>query len=188
MNTEPDRGLVDEIRKINQKLSRPKRPLYIPVTEFSGYLSSSFLGTGAPNLEQINSLGIVGARIEAVTDACHHLFYIPKDFNVDTNIRIAAVWGTNSSDTSESATWKVEYSAIAVGETLIAPATALNTVIAADNVLGAYKVAESAYGTIFRGNLNHGDYLHLKISLSAVSGLNPASDIVFLLGILITDE
>ncbi len=171
-----------------RRKGRPLRPLYIPVTEFSGYLTDTFLGTGTPALENIDSLNIVGARIEAVNDACHHLWRIPLDFNVDSNIRISCVWTTNSSDTSETATWKAEYSPIASGETLIAPSTALDTVISADTVLGSYKIAESPYGTIFNGNLNHGDYVNLKISLSAVSGLNPASDIVFLLGVLITDE
>lgn len=186
------RARVDEINqqivRITQRINRPIRPIYIPVTQFSGYLSGSFLGSGTPNLEQINSLGIVGARIEATGDACDHLWYVPKDFNVNTNIKIEVVWTTNSVDTSETATWKAQYSASADGEALAAASTALSETISADNVLGAYKVHIAPYGVLYGEALQHGDLVHLKISLDAVSGLNPSSDIVYLLGILINDQ
>ena len=171
-----------------QRITRPTRPLYIPVTQFSGYLSNQFLGTGTPNLEQINALGIVGARIEAVGDACDHLFFVPKDFNVGTNIKFEPVWCTDSVDTAETATWEVEYSTSAAGEGLAAASTALDATITADNVLGAYKVAVAPYGLLFKDVLEHGDLVHLKVSLDAVTGLDPASDKIYLLGILINDQ
>lgn len=180
--------LQSRVERIQQRISRPTRPIYIPVTQFSGFLSDSFLGTGTPNLENINSLGIVGARIEAVGDACHHLWSVPKDFNVNSNIKFEPVWTTNSIDTAETATWTVEHSPIADGETLIAPATALNEPGGADNVLGAYALAVAPYGLLHGDVLQHGDLVHLKLSLSAVSGLNPAVDLVYLLGILINDQ
>lgn len=176
------------LERARQEISKPKRPIFIPVTQFSGLLNDASVGSGAPALGQINSLGLIGLRIDAVNDAIHHLFFIPKDFNVSTNVRIGVVWTTNSSDTSETATWEVEYNPITAGQTLAAASTAMDNVITADTVLGAYIIHESPYGTIFEGNLYHMDYLHLNISLSAVSGLNPAADEVFLLGILINDE
>ena len=178
----------DFLERVRQELSKPRRPIYIPVTQFSGYLSNQFLGSGTPNLEQINLLGIVGTRIDATGDTCDHLFYVPKDFNVDTNIKFEVVWCTDNATASNTATWKIEYSAISEGETLSLASTALSSVITADNVVGAYKVAMAPYGFIARGILMHGDFLHLKVSLSAVSGLNLAVDKVYLLGILINDE
>lgn len=194
-------SLKDFLETLRQHVVRATRPVYIPVSQFSGYsgvtvtaiygtthFNAEFLGNGNPNIEEINSLGIVGARMAAVDDACHHVFYVPKDFNVDTNIKFEVVWCTNNSDTSKTATWKIEYAANAANETLTAASTALSSAITADNVLGAYKIAVAPYGLLSGGILDHGDFLHLKISLGAVSGLNPATDEIFLLGILINDE
>lgn len=206
-NVPHDPNIVSSLRewleRLRQHVVRPKRPIYIPVTQFSGYYRISsiddltevdeniqFAGSGNPILQEINSLGIVGARIDAAGDACHHLFYVPKDLNVDTNIKFEVVWCTNSTDTSETATWRVRYSASAAGEVLSAATTALSATISADNVVGAtaYMVAIAPFGLLYRGNLQHGDFMHLEVSLSAASGLNPASDEVFLLGLLINDE
>lgn len=193
-------SMLGWLDRAKQELNKLRRPLYIPVTQFSGYqrivdatdatedVRFRFAGAGNPVLDEVNSLGIIGARIEAVDDACHHLFYVPKDFNVNSNIKIEVAWCTDSSDTSETATWKVQYKSIAAGETLSAVDTELNSLITADNVLGTYKYSVSPYGLIYKDVLEHGDLLHLKISLGAVSGLAPASDIIFLLGILINDE
>jgi len=190
----------DWLITLRQDMLRAKRPEHIPVTQFSGFYrivdatdatkneKIQFAGVGNPVLEEINSLGIIGARIEAVNDACHHLFYVPKDLNVDTNIKFEVVWCTNNAVLTNTATWKVQYSAIASGEALSAASTALSSVITADNVLGAYKVAVAPYGLLYGGVLEHGDMLHLDVSLGAVSGLDPAADEVFLLGILINDE
>lgn len=176
------------ISRMQQDINRPTRPIYIPITQFSGYLSNQFLGSGAPNLEQINSLAVVGAKIDAVGDSCHHLFFVPKDFNVNTNIKFEVVWCTDSVDTAETATWDIKYLSVASGETLAAATTPLSQVITADNVLGAYKIAVAPYGVMSKEELYHGDLLHLNVSLSAVSGLNPAVDKVYLLGILINDQ
>lgn len=194
-------SLRDWLEKVRQQVVRPTRPIFIPVSQFGGFSGITVTaiygtthfgfesdGNGNPLIQEINSLGVVGARMEATGDACHHLFYVPKDFNVDTNIKFEVVWCTNNSDTSKTATWKVEYVAVGAEETLVAPNSALDEPIAADNVVGTYKVAVTPYGLIFAKTLEHGDFLHLKVSLNAVSGLNPASDEIFLLGILINDE
>lgn len=191
----PD-SLVGWLDRVRQELNKPRRPLYIPVTQFSGYqrivsganFNFTFLGTGTPELQEINSLGIVGARIEAVDDACHHLFYVPKDFNVGSNIKVEIEWTTNNNTTSNTATWKVRYSATKDGEAFSAATTELNSVITADNVLGSWKRAIAPFGLIYNGLLEHSDLVHLEVSLGAVSGLNPASDQIFLLGIVINDE
>lgn len=183
-----DGSLSSWLERLRQDVNRPKRPIYIPVTQFSGLLNDASLSTGTPALGQVNSLGLVGLRIDAATDAINHLFYVPKDFNVDTNIKFSVVWTTNSVDTAETATWKVQYNAITAGQALAAASSELDTVISEDNVLGSYVISESPEGILSGGNWYHGDYVNLKVSLSAVSGLDPATDIVFLLGLLITDE
>lgn len=163
---------------MRQAIKRARRPVYIPVSEFNGN----------PTLTEINGLGIFGAQATAVGDAFHHVFFVPKDFNIDTNTKIEVVWCTDNNTTTNTATWKIEYRAAATGEALGAASTALNSVIAADNVVGTYAVAVSPYGLIYAGAIEHEDLLHLKVSLSAVSGLDPAVDEIFLLGLKINDE
>lgn len=191
-NPPNDPGISESLKgwlvRVQQELAKPKRPIYIPVTQFSGFLNDQSLGSGTPALQEINSLGVVGARIDATGDSCHHLFFVPKDFNVDTNIKIEVVWCTNSANTGQTATWRVRHSPIADGEALAAAGTDLDSVITADSVLGAFVVAIAPYGLIFNGALNHSDLVHLNVTLDAVSGLNPAVDQVFLLGILINDQ
>lgn len=163
---------------LRQHVSRPKRPLFLHAKDFNS----------GPSFTEINSLGIYGVRFMAVGDSIHHMFYVPKDFNVGTNIKFEALWCTDSVDTSETATWEILYSSSAEGEALTAATTALDSAITADNVLGAYKLAISPYGLLYKDAMEHGDILHIKLSLSAVSGLNPAVDAVFLIGLIINDE
>jgi hypothetical protein len=184
------------LERLKQEVVRQRRPIFIPVTQFSDFSSLTFtprygemsVALGEQALEEINSLGIFGARIDAIGDAYNHLFYVPKDFNVNTNIKFEIVWTTNSSDTGESATWGLKYAAIAEGEELADATVALDELIDADSVLGTYKVAISPYGLLYKDMFNHGDFVHLKVTLDAVSGLDPATDEVYLLGILINDQ
>lgn len=182
----------DWLISLQRDVRRQTRPIYIPASQFSGFYTVDtdieFAGAGNPKLAEINSLGVVAAKIDAVNDACHHLFYVPKDFNVDTNIKYEVVWCSDSGTLTDTVTWKVEYDAKAEGEALDTADTVLDEVITADNVLGSYSVAVSPYGVMYASKLEHGDMLHLKISLAAVSGLDPAVDELFLLGILINDE
>lgn len=166
------------LERVKQELSKPKRPLFIHAKDFNS----------GPSFTEINSLGIYGVKFNAVNDSINHMFYVPKDFNVDTNIKFEALWCTDSVDTSETVTWKVLYSATAAGETLSAATIALDSVITADNVLGAYKLAIAPFGTLYKDIFQHGDILNIKISLSAVSGIDPAVDDIFLIGLIVNDE
>jgi len=192
VNPPHDRTVSDQVSqwmtRVSQQLNRPKRPVYIAVTEFNGKLADAFLGAGAVPLEQIAALRIVGARFLAVKLEADHVFRVPNDFNVDTNTKIQVVWCTNSVNTAQTATWKVQFSTSAEGEALTTALTDLDEQIIADNVLGPYFVATTPYGLLYNKRLEHGDMLHLKVGLDAVSGLDPAVDEVFLLGILINDE
>jgi len=176
------------LTRLGQQVNRPRRPIYIAVTEFNGKLADQFLGAGSVPLEQINSLRIVGARFLATKLEADHIFRVPKDFNVDTNTKFEVVWCTNSVTLAQTATWKVSYSVAGEGEALTTAITDLNQLVPADNVLGPYAVATASYGLMYKQILEHGDMLHLRISLDSVSGLDPAVDEVYLLGILINDE
>jgi len=186
-------SLSDCLVEIQREINKRKRPIYIPATHFSGFYNTTggtiqFAGSGNPQLADINGLGIVGARFEALNDSCHHLFRVPVDFNVDTNLRVEVEWCTSSPNLASTVTWVVRYFAIADGEIILAASTALDTVITSDNVLGSYRRAVTPSGFINGGNLEHNDLIHFNVILSEVSGLNPATDQIFLLGLSLNDE
>ena len=171
-------SLSDYLVEVQREINRPRKPIFIHAKDFNS----------APNITEINSLGIYGVRMSAVGNFVDHIFSVSKDFNVGTNIKIEVVWCTSSANTAYTATWKVLYKATSENEVLSAADIGLGTPITADNVVGSYNLAISPYGVVNQDAFNHGDMLHLRISLSAVTGFNLATDAVFLMGILINDE
>lgn len=164
--------------------------VFIPWNEFgvtADGTSIYSLGSGAPRVAQVNSLGFAAIRYDAVSDAAHLLYQIPDNACVTVcPIKISVLWSTNSNTTTQTATWQATYSATALGEAFSAATTALDTTITSDSVLGtAYMMNETPQGVINANTLSRGDVLNLKINMSAVSGLNPASDIVLFHGVYI---
>lgn len=159
--------------------------IFIPYTDFHTDSDSS-VGAGDPVLTEINSLGVMGIQMEAAGDDAHILLPLPDNICVNCPIKISVLWSTNSTTTTQTATWKILYKRLALGDGLAAAATDLNTTITADSVLGtAYGLNETAQGVITAGTLSRGDVLHLLAELDAVSGLNPAVSGVYFHGIYI---
>ncbi len=156
---------------------------FIPFTEFH-YMNTAGVGAGDPLLAEANSLGLVGIRMEATGDDAHILIPIPSNICVDCPIKMSVLWSTNATNTSHTATWKVLYNEGGVGQALAAPATAADTVITADAELAtSYMLNETSQAVINSGLFDRGDIIHLLAELNNVSGLNPATSIVFLHGL-----
>ena len=159
--------------------------MFIPYTSFHTRADAS-VGAGDPVTAEINSLGIVGVQMEAAGDDAHTLLPLPDNICVSCPIKISVLWSTNSTTTTQTATWKILYKRLALGDGLAAAATDLDTTITADSVLGtAYGLNETPQGVITAGTLTRGDTLHLLAELDAVSGLNPAVSGVYFHGIYV---
>ena len=159
--------------------------VFVPYTGFHTRADAS-VGAGDPVTAEINSLGLVGIQMEAAGDDAHILWPIPDNLCINCPIKISVLWSTNSTTTTQTATWKILYKRLALGDGLAAAATDLNTTITADSVLGtAYGLNETPQGVITSGTLSRGDILHLLAELDAVSGLNPAVSGVYFHGIYI---
>lgn len=145
------------------------------------------VGAGDPVLAEINSLGITGLQIEAAGDDFHWLWMPPSNLDTSAPVKVSAIWTSNSTTTTQTATWKVLYGQDTFNSgAMAAAATALDTAIAADNCLGtAYVLQQSPEGLIGPGDIDPAKMMHILCELDAVSGLNPASDVVFLVGIMI---
>lgn len=144
-------------------------------------------GSGNPEISEVNSLGFGAVKMSAAGDDVHMIVPLPDNICVSCPIKVSVAWSTNdTTPATDTATWKVLYSATALGEAFSAATTALNTAIAADAISGvAYGLQETPQGVISANVLSRGDTLHILAELDAVSGLNPASDVVFLHGVYI---
>lgn len=160
--------------------------VFYPNSVFATTSGVSVVGTGNPEFGVVNNLGFTAVRILNTGHSAHFLYYIPDNFCVDCPINVSVLWSTNSTTTSQTATWKVEHGGYAVGEAFGDATTELDTAITADSVLAtAYMQNETAQGVINANTFSRGDIVNFAVQLDAASGLNPASDIVFLHGVFI---
>ncbi len=155
---------------------------FIPFTEFH-YISTQGVGVGDPFLAEVNSIGLVGIRMEATGDDAHVLIPLPSNMCVDCPVKFSVLWSTNSTTTTQTATWKVLYNEGGVGEALAAAASSPDTTITADSVLGtAYMLNETSQAVINSGTFDRNDVIHVLAELDDVSGLVPSSAVVILHG------
>lgn len=163
---------------------------FIPWNDFSVTADGTSIlsiGSGTPRVAEVNSLGLGAIKTDAISDRVNLFYQVPSNACVGTcPIKISVLWSTSSSTTSQTATWRVLYSAKAIGEALAAGSTTLDTAITADSVLGtAYMLNESPQGVIAANTLSRSDILNIVLDLASVSGLNPGSDTVLIHGIYI---
>jgi hypothetical protein len=96
---------------------------------------------------------------------------IPKNWDRRNDILVRVVWTSASSTVADTITWKFLYSEIGSGATIIAPATALDTVLVIDNVLGTTKCHKTASGVIKGGSINDtADFLPFLVDMEAFAG------------------
>lgn len=149
--------------------------VFVPYTAFS-IVNDASVGAGDPVVSEISTLGLASIKMEAAGDDAHVLFPLPDNACVSCPIKVSILWSTTSTTTTQTATWKVLYNEEAVGEAVTTAATALDTAITADSVLGTTRALnETPQGVISANTLDRGDILHILCELDAVSGLNPAT-------------
>lgn len=95
-----------------------------------------------------------------------------------STINLYVMWSTDATTTTHTATWRLRYAAITPEtDASTASVAALDTTIAADACIGTANVIQrTAAGVINAGNALEGDYLKLRLDLSAVSGFALGTD------------
>ena len=133
------------IKSDKELLWRPGR-LYIPVQRFAwaynatGAAGVKVVGAGTPSatnlaFTEIGTTGVVGVVMEAAGDSAMGNTQLPYDVDRAHPIYLRVHWSSGSTDTADTITWLVQYTAIVPNTTaIIDPATALSTVIAVDTV------------------------------------------------------
>lgn len=118
----------------------------------------SGVNTGAPVANEISSLGLTGISMEVgdMIDAMD--FHTPCVMNPDYEIGVRVLWLADVGTTvaTDACTWLVTYDQVDPGEVLVAPATALDTVIAAQtegSVVGV-KLHRTSRGVINAGSMD----------------------------------
>ena len=134
------------------------------LTAFAGEAVS--LTSDTATIAEINSLGFSAVSFAADGDSLAHTMKVPAFFDVDRPIGVTLEWSTGSSTDADDVRWTVLADAIAPGETLAAPATALNTDIASQTVgtAAAYVLRETPRGIINAGRIERGDRLVISIA------------------------
>lgn len=137
-------------------------------------------GAGSPSYGEITDSGICGLKIDAAGDLTALMWPIPWDCDVESAINFAVQWSSDQVTLTDTFTWKVEYRELTLNTTGVdIPATALDTVVAADtNVAGVHAIQQTAYGILNGGTLTNDNVLVLNVELDAVTGATLGSDIV----------
>jgi len=123
------------IRDRNIEYKRQKR--VIPWSDFSIMTETGSVlagpGTGAPVANVISSTGLAGLSMEVNDEASAFDFQTPSTANIHAEIGVRVLYTIDVADpvATDSVTWLVKYDQVDPGESIIKPATALNTVIAA---------------------------------------------------------
>lgn len=165
---------------------RPGR-IYIPVSEFTGWLGaagvSAGAGNGAPVQQEISTFGIVACLMDTAGDLLDHNLMLPYDVDLKRDMRFRVHWTSGSATTADTIDWKVFYKGLVPNTTTIAAAsTALTTAVAQDTVVGAYAYQTTAYGLLKGGTLAQNvESLMLQVEMDAfAAGLTEDK---FLLGL-----
>lgn len=154
-----------------------EKRVYLPAQLFQTFITGAGISTGTPVFQQIAATGITGIRVNAANDAINTLWQ-PWDVDIKHAIRFR-VWAS-STGTATGDTFKVLYTAIlASGTTLIQPATALDTVIAANGAFVANTPVASPFGVLKRGTIaDTTEFLALKVSSDMAGSASNASSIL----------
>lgn len=153
----------------------------------SGVAISGSSGAGNPALQEVNTTGMVALKIDAAADDVHHTWFIPTDLDVASDLNIYVLWSSDQTTDTDTVTWKILYEALTPDtDAPGAPATALDTAIAADtNIATADALQKTAAGVIVGGTLTAADFLHFLVEADAFSGADPSTDDINLYGVLL---
>jgi len=157
-----------------------EKRIYLPLQAFQTFVTGAGVSDGDPVNQEISSFGFVGGQVNAAGDAWAHVMMVPYDLDRSRQVRVR-VWFTSSSSDDDTPTWLVTYSALAEGGALVAPVTALDTVVAAyATAITANTVIATAFGVILRNTIGTtAAFLNWKVECDAVGGAS-ANELSFL--------
>ena len=152
-------------------------------------------GTAPPHLQQVGTAertkltlkagdfegatGVYTQRVTSTGQTYDALVNLPI-LSASSHINVYVLWSTDSTTTSNTATWRLRYAAV-TPETDATTATVavLTTAIAADAASAtANTLQRTAAGVIDAGNVLEGDMLKLRLDIASVVGFALATDVV----------
>jgi len=144
------------IRDRNIEWKRQKR--VIPWSDF-GIIDSSTAtlsgeGSGSPVANHIGSLSLAGLSMEVSDEASAFDFQTPSIANIHKEIGVRVLYTIDVATgivATDAVTWLVKFDQVDPGEAIVKPASALNTVIAAQADGGT---TTAIYRTTSRGIIN----------------------------------
>jgi len=147
------------------------------------------LGTGTPVLATHNSLSALGgiqidtAGADATGDEIHWMMPVPYDMDIKHPLRIRVHWTSGSATAADDVAFVAIYTAIVPhSTTIVAAATALDTVIPSDLVTGAHKYQITGWGVLNGGTFVNGGAIIWEIRCS-VADVNLATEYLRVLGV-----
>ena len=107
-------------------------------------LNPASLGAGARIVRAVEALGMTGMLMTTAADEVSHFMMMPYDLDNTQTVGVRVWWTSAAAAVGlRTITWQVRFLAINAGTTaLVAPATALNTTIAAQAPAGTTSVIE----------------------------------------------
>jgi len=130
------------------------------VTGAAGPVDSS---AGASTLVEMNNKGIAGMKVTATTDLVLDYFPTPWDYDVTLPSYWRVLWTADTAATTKTLLPVLKYSQLSNGSAIAAGTTALDTAIAKDTTLGAYKLHVSPWGKMNADKLTGGKLLSISI-------------------------
>jgi len=137
------------------------------------------VGAGAPPLAEVSTFGYAGLLMESADDEGGYAMMVPKHWDPAEPLGFTVWWTSGSATTDDSVTWLALAKFFAEGATLSAPA-ALDTVIVADDVTGAYDIQKSSRGIknanwLTHAQLDAGAFMAVNVEMAAFDvGLDEA--------------
>lgn len=132
---------------------RVKRPLFI-LPNFVAAADLVSMGAGTGDLDEVNATEIAGIEF-ATTESYSVLWILPDEIDLSEDIDVRALWCDEAAASGDTQTCVATYQAITTGtDTMVAPATAVDTAIDAKADLAADIPHWSSYGTIDGGTID----------------------------------
>ena len=154
----------------------------------AAFVAENGVGTGAPVIAEVSTLGITGVDMAAAGDEVDTRLILPFDLDVREEVGFRLVWTSHSTTAADTIDWIILYNSIAELSTIAAGDTALDTVIPQD-VVGTtndYALEITGRGIISADKLTHGQLLTMKVEMHATDiEIAAAAEPVHFLGVLL---
>jgi hypothetical protein len=125
----------------DQNIEWVRQREFINVTQFNGILETLVSAASTGAIVEMSTLGYMGMPVSA-NDQIQHVMSFPSYWDIHQPIGVRVVYvALTAASANDSITWEVKYDQADENEALIAPTTALDTLIAADVITSAQTTA-----------------------------------------------